>query len=1511
MLRITAARRSFVWLLAFAMVLGPVASAAAASADGTEDRVLERIAELEALLTEFEASGAVQTPLAKQLGNALKQARHHYQKGSLQQADKKLDDYLKHLHNGAMQKFITAEAKEQLDAAAHDIKDALAYMAAPALVSDGVANADILLGTRADQLEMLAAQELQDTVKMISGAELPIVKGDLDGDGLSVQLRDAVLLPTESGDYSFRIDLINNGGVSAQVSFVQADEGALRIEPLPELTVEAGEAVSVPGTLHVPRGTADGVYTVEILPTVQAGGSGQALEPLRLTVRLDRNLIFNPGMELGLDGWFAPPGVIELDETTAHSGNRSLAMVGGGYFLNDRRQVLQPGQEYVYKAWLKGEQPGTASVEFRHLKNGTDVLDYKITHRIEFGDDWTYVEIPYVRNPEQEYDFNWISIWYGGASGTLWVDDVSLSKVEKAPLHGYLQGGRLDVKESGEYPLKLVLANDTDQPLQVTVTQTDGAPLTVGPIAPVDVPPRGAAVVDGMLHVPAAAAEGEYTVELALEADGMTPGESGSDPIVFAVLLDRNLIYNSSFELGMDGWYAAASVGRIDETTARTGTKSLEMFAAGYSRTDRRLLLEPGKDYLFTAWVKGENPGTIGVEFRHMHNGNDVLAAKVSRTVNYDVDWTLIELPYTLNPDYPYDFTWINFWHNARSGNIWIDDVAFVPVESSAAGAADGGLTTEEGLTTKEGLTTEDRPTSEEGLTSEDGPTADEGLAPDTGLADGEQTAAGDGLTTADDAAEGATADEEPAAEERPNADGWPVEDPFSTEGSAPEQAGAEAGEVTALSAGGTTGERLQLVLATPQTYPALAQLFADDLAFLDGSDGFAVRQIGNRIYIFGSEPRGVLNGVYDFLEENAGILWTRSTDVGTIYEPQATIKAVKADYREKSPFSVRGWHTTGTGVNGEFHWDYGTVQMFARNKLNAKFAEFGNLQYWDEQESLGIRAVNLGHNLGYWLPNEEFFDEHPEYYNWENGRYVPVSGSTQINFYHPDVPYIIAEKVKQFHDRYGTEYIGIGINDNQNFTQSEESRQPFTTPDGTVVDPDDPAYKSTVFFTFMNKLAAEVKRTHPNVKIVTYAYFFTEVPPKVDLEDNIVVVMAPIREDARLPINTDNTASNNYQYKLMMEEWAAKTKNIIMYNYYGCCYANAYERPIAEKVQADAQFYRDLGIMGFLPEGVVDANRTAWGVNALQFWLFHKIFWDPDADIEALKNEFIQKAYGAAAEPMKRYYDLIEQGWNYDQQPINIYSNEKQLIGQYIIKAGIKDAAQSALDEAWALAGERERARIEPIRTTFMEMVALHGEKPDLSAVAVKTDASKETILQSLDFSTGPWTAAEPVTDFYIMRTTNPAPVETKVYLLWDDENLYVGYENFDDDPSRMVVSDSAPGGWWASGADDSVETHLIAEEGGSTYAFFTNPNAINFVYKSGPTYLPDLTFESNAVTLADRWNVVQVIPFADFGMDPQTDREFTALLFRNYHGADGYFAWGGGVVWSPADQLPVQLVE
>ncbi len=106
------------------------------------------------------------------------------------------------------------------------------------------------------------------------------------------------------------------------------------------------------------------------------------------------------------------------------------------------------------------------------------------------------------------------------------------------------------------------------------------------------------------------------------------------------------------------------------------------------------------------------------------------------------------------------------------------------------------------------------------------------------------------------------------------------------------------------------------LIVCSPASLPAIAELFPDDLAWLAdtgdpeagarwGSDGFAIRTLGKDIYIFGNVTRGTLNGAYDWIEENLGVLWVRADEeLGLLYDEQPEGPSSKRITGRKLPSS-------------------------------------------------------------------------------------------------------------------------------------------------------------------------------------------------------------------------------------------------------------------------------------------------------------------------------------------------------------------------------------------------------------------------------------------------------------------------------------------------------------------------------------------------------------------------------------------------------------------------------
>ncbi|CAH0345320.1 family 43 glycosylhydrolase [Bacillus sp. CECT 9360] len=81
--------------------------------------VTTSIESIEQLVGRYADDGAIDHPLASQLSKHLDQAKHQLDKGHDKQAVKKLNDFLKHLNNKGMDKFIEDDVKENLNADAN------------------------------------------------------------------------------------------------------------------------------------------------------------------------------------------------------------------------------------------------------------------------------------------------------------------------------------------------------------------------------------------------------------------------------------------------------------------------------------------------------------------------------------------------------------------------------------------------------------------------------------------------------------------------------------------------------------------------------------------------------------------------------------------------------------------------------------------------------------------------------------------------------------------------------------------------------------------------------------------------------------------------------------------------------------------------------------------------------------------------------------------------------------------------------------------------------------------------------------------------------------------------------------------------------------------------------------------------------------------------------------------------------------------------------------------------
>ncbi len=512
------------------------------------------------------------------------------------------------------------------------------------------------------------------------------------------------------------------------------------------------------------------------------------------------------------------------------------------------------------------------------------------------------------------------------------------------------------------------------------------------------------------------------------------------------------------------------------------------------------------------------------------------------------------------------------------------------------------------------------------------------------------------------------------------------------------------------------------IVIATPDILPELSAMFAEDIAWLTdlgkegtderfGDDGFAIRQTGNTVYIFGATAKGALNGVYDFIEKNLGVIWVRGDEsVGTVYQKKDSFTVTVTNYREKSPFALRGWHLC-CGLNE----NDGITKMLSRNKMNVGVIPGFTAAENGWATSMGIEDIEIGHTAKWLIYISPLYDEAvSEFWNTTpEGEPGTIASSVQINFWSDLTADAVAASLTNFFDTYGKAGF-FGIEDVPEVgSVPGKDTEPYEYAPGKFVSPEDPDYVTTVYWSFINKVARKVAKTHPDLMIPTFAYFYTEDPPRCELEDNVIVYFAPIWEEINKPIDYagDSPAGKIYR---RLEAWKEKTRRLVFYNYYGCFIAsNYYERAIWHKMQGDLRYYASIGAMGLLPEG--NALSDNWAMNGLTYWLYGKLCWNPHADVDGLIREFCDKCYGNASSEMQEYYRLIKAGWDEGSALL-----EKE-VGQYLkwhtdpsyyyahflrIPVGETEdligAIRRVLDRAMEAADDTAKERIRHIRDSY-----------------------------------------------------------------------------------------------------------------------------------------------------------------------------------------------------------------
>ncbi len=532
------------------------------------------------------------------------------------------------------------------------------------------------------------------------------------------------------------------------------------------------------------------------------------------------------------------------------------------------------------------------------------------------------------------------------------------------------------------------------------------------------------------------------------------------------------------------------------------------------------------------------------------------------------------------------------------------------------------------------------------------------------------------------------------------------------------------------------------------------ASEFAEDLKALEGSDGYACRNRNGNLYIFGSIPKGTLNGVFRFLENNSDIIWPRPQY--TVFSKQKDFTATRIDELDRPYSRVRGLGLTlVSGTLKDSLWR-------VRNNENWSKASAESCAEWGMQRELG------GHIFARIMPEKAWFKSNPEFFPEIRGIRRP-GGSLCLTA--PGIGEVYEKNLSGWiEERLPMDTLMLGINDTSIVCRCAGCLAPIRLPDGSVVTKDDPAFLSTRWYLFVNPIAEKVWSKY-KIRTLVYAYLYLIISPKVRISDHILVSFHPHPRDMKTTYEDCKPLKGSEDFGKLLLDYRKVGKEIRLREYYGC--NGGFPRPDEYVAVKDMRFAMKHGVREFTAEHPVDRDASNWDpmpsaywdANAVTAWTITRLWWDPSQDLEALRSRFLERTYREAAPAMKKYYRRIHDLW-FSKPDVSTYND--RLIStskKYFIETGEEQNLRALLDEA-------EKAAKHPVSRKLVQLAraAFDAGCGLKSRIIVKKTGAEP------GFDSPDWKETSVFSDFSTFAHREiPFPAATSVAMLHDAKNLYI----------------------------------------------------------------------------------------------------------------------------------------
>ncbi|MEC9049892.1 MAG: DUF4838 domain-containing protein [Candidatus Neomarinimicrobiota bacterium] len=350
-------------------------------------------------------------------------------------------------------------------------------------------------------------------------------------------------------------------------------------------------------------------------------------------------------------------------------------------------------------------------------------------------------------------------------------------------------------------------------------------------------------------------------------------------------------------------------------------------------------------------------------------------------------------------------------------------------------------------------------------------------------------------------------------------------------------------------------------------------------------------------------------------------------------------------------------------------------------------YAEWHKLHHRSEREKDWGMWVHTFDNL---ISPEKYFNEHPEYFSLNNG---VRSSKTQLCLSNPNVLDLVILRLKDLiSQNHQASHWSVSQNDTYGPCECSGCKnidnQYGGVPSGSLIH-------------FVNQVAEQF----PNKIISTLAYQYSRKAPEgIIPAENVNIVLCTIELNRSKPIRND---PNSQGFVNDISNWKKLTNNILIWDYIVQFrnYLNPF--PNLHVLQPNIKFFLDSGVQMMFEQG---SNRSLSEFHELRSYIMAKLLWNPDADVDAIMNDFLNGFYGDAGPHLRKYIDQMRKALVESDGPLTIYGYPWDGYQTYLTPALLHEYtsyfndAEAAVSEQPDILARVEKARL-PLEFAILEI--------------------------------------------------------------------------------------------------------------------------------------------------------------------------------------------------------------